>query len=150
MSEQAFQDQYPKDYANCYGCGWNNPDGMQLKSHWEGDESVCRYTPDSKYTGGYTGFVYGGLIASIMDCHGAGTAAAAKAKESGEPISRFVTASLKVDYLKPTPLGVVLEVRGKAVEVKGRKVTVDLTLSADSVVCATGTVIMVQVPELSK
>jgi acyl-coenzyme A thioesterase PaaI-like protein len=150
MKEQFFQDHYSKDYANCYGCGWNNSNGMQLKSYWDGDETVCRYTPGPQYTGGFTGFVYGGLIASMMDCHGAATAAAAKARESGEPISRFVTASLKVDYLKPTPLGVELEVRGKAVEVKGRKVTVDLTLSADQVVCATGRVIMVQVPELSK
>ncbi len=149
MSDKAFQDQYHEDYANCYGCGRNNPAGMHLKSYWDGDETVCRHTPGPQYCGGYPNVVYGGMIASLMDCHGAGTAAAAKARESGEPISRFVTASLKVDYLKPTPLGVELEVRGKVVEIKGRKVTVNLTLSADQVVCATGTVIMVQMPEFS-
>lgn len=149
MADKAFQDQYPDDYSNCYGCGRNNPAGMQLKSYWDGDETVCRYTPGPQYSGGYPGVVYGGMIASLMDCHGAGTAAAAKARENGEPITRFVTASLKVDYLKPTPLGVELEVRGKVVEIKGRKVTVNLTLSADQIVCATGTVIMVQMPEFS-
>jgi acyl-CoA thioesterase FadM len=87
------------------------------------------------------------MIASILDCHGAGTAAAAKARESGEPLSRFVTASLKVDYLKPTPIGAQLEVRGKVAEIKGRKVTVDLTLRAEQTICARGTVIMVQIPE---
>jgi len=87
------------------------------------------------------------MIASLLDCHGAGTAAAAKARESGEPLSRFVTASIKVDYLKPTPIGVELEVRGKVVEIKGRKVTVDLRLLAEQTLCATGTVIMVQIPE---
>src|SRR5690242_15848022 len=97
MSEQAFQDQYPDDYAHCYGCGRLNADGHHLKSYWEGEESVCRYTPDPKYTGGFPGFLYGGMIASLIDCHGAGTASAAKAREDGKPLSRFVTASLKVD-----------------------------------------------------
>lgn len=150
MSDQAFQDQYPDDYANCYGCGRNNPNGLHLKSYWDGDESVCRYTPNLQYSGGFPGFVYGGMIASIMDCHAAGTAAAAKARETGEPVSRFVTASLKVDYIKPTPQGVELEARGTIVEIKGRKVTVDVLLKADQIICATSTVIMVQLPESLK
>lgn len=146
MSNSAFQDQYPEDYANCFGCGRNNEHGLHLKSYWDGDESVCHHTPKPHYTGGFPGFLYGGMIASLLDCHGAGTAAAAKARESGEPISRFVTASLKVDYLKPTPIGVELEVRGKVTEIKGRKVTVDLRLLADDILFAEGCVIMVQIP----
>jgi len=147
MTEQAFQDQYPDDYAHCFGCGRNNPHGLHLKSYWDGDESVCRHTPKKQYSGGFPGFLYGGMIASIMDCHGAGTAAAAKAGATGEPLNRFVTASLTVDYLKPTPLGVELEVRGRVVEIKGRKVTVDVSLKAAQTVCAVGRVIMVQIPE---
>ena len=67
-----------------------------------------------------------------------------------EPPLRYVTASLKVDYLKPTPLGPPLEVRGKVKEVKGRKVVVEMTLSADGVACARGEVVAVQVPEHMK
>ncbi len=145
MSQQAFQDQYPDDYAHCYGCGRLNTEGHHLKSYWDGEESICRFTPDSKYTGGFPGFLYGGMIASLIDCHGAGTASAAKAREDGKPLSRFVTASLKVDYLAPTPINTELEIRGKAVEIKGRKVTVDLTVSAAGKLCATGTAIMVQI-----
>lgn len=148
MINQAFQDQYPDEYAHCYGCGRNNPNGLHLKSYWDGEESVCRFTPGPQYSGGFPGYVYGGMIASIMDCHGAGTAAAAKSRESDTPIGRFVTASLKVDYLKPTPQGVELEVRGTVVEIKGRKVIVDLMMKAEKAVCATGRVIMVQIPEL--
>ncbi len=146
MKEIAFQDLYPEDYTNCYGCGRNNPAGLHLKSYWDGEESVCRHTPAPQYTGGVPGFLYGGMIASLMDCHGAGTAAAAKARESGEPVSRFVTASLKIDFLKPTPIGVELEIRGKAVEIKGRKVIVDLRLLAGNTLCATGTTVMVEIP----
>ena len=145
MSESAFQDQYPDDYAHCYGCGRLNKAGHHLKSYWEGEESVCRFTPDPKYTGGFPGFLYGGMIASLIDCHGAGTASAAKAREDGKPLSRFVTASIKVDYLAPTPINTELEVRGKPVEVKGRKVIVDLTVFAAGKITATGTVVMVQI-----
>jgi len=38
------------------------------------------------------------------------------------PPLRFVTASLHVDYLLPTPLGVPLEIRGKVKMIKGRRV----------------------------
>ena len=30
---------------HCYGCGADNPLGMQIKSHYVGEVSVCRYTP---------------------------------------------------------------------------------------------------------
>ncbi len=64
-----------------------------------------------------------------------------------EPALRFVTASLHVDYLRPTPLGPVLEIRGVVKEIKGRKVVVSSTLSADGVVCARGEVVAVEIPE---
>ncbi len=147
MSEKAFQDYYPDDYAHCYGCGRLNPEGHHLKSYWDGEETVCRYTPDNKYTGGFPGFLYGGMIASLMDCHAAGTAAAAQAKEEGKPISRFVTASLKVDYLAPTPINTELEVRGKVIEIKGRKVIVEVSVSANGKQCATGSTVMVQIKD---
>ncbi len=150
MSESAIQDLYPEEYANCYGCGRNNPHGMQLKSYWEGEECVCRHMPEFMYSGGVPGFLYGGMIASLIDCHAAATAAAAKARETDTPLSRFVTASLTVDFAKPTPLGVELEIRGKAVEIEGRKVTVALQLLANEVVCATGRVLMIQLPETPK
>ncbi len=63
------------------------------------------------------------------------------------PPPRFLTASLHVDYLFPTPLGVPLEIRGRVKEVKGRKVIVESTLSADGKICARGEVVAIQVPE---
>ena len=63
-----------------------------------------------------------------------------------QPPFRFVTASLKVDYLKPTPLGVPLEVRARVKEVKGRKVVMEASLSAQGEVCARGEVVAVQAP----
>lgn len=150
MQQEAFQDYYPDHYAHCYGCGRLNEEGLQIKSHWEGEESVCRFEP-RPYHLAVPGFVYGGLIASIIDCHGTGTAAAAKYRAEGramgtEPALRFVTASLHVDYLRPTPLG-PLQLRGRVVEVKGRKVTVEIDLWAGDEVTAKGRVIAVQIPD---
>ncbi len=152
---QAFQDYYADDYAHCYGCGRLNEHGLQLKSYWDQNESICRILPKSYYTGGMKTILYGGLIASLIDCHGAATAAAAKAREEGihmEPgaMPRFVTASLKVDYLKPTPVGEEVELRGRVLEIKGRKVTVQVTLSAGETLCAKGELILVQLRDDTK
>ncbi len=151
MTGKAFQDYYLEEFSHCYGCGRLNEQGWQLKSYWDGEESVCHYTPRPYQTGGYPGNVYGGLISSLIDCHGAATASAARLRADGfspddHPLSRFVTASLKVDFLKPTPMGKVLELRGKAMEIKERKVTVAITLAAGGEVCARGEVVMVQLP----
>lgn len=151
MNPKAFQDYYPDQLSHCYGCGRLNEQGLQIKSYWEGEESVCTFTPRPHHIA-IPGYVYGGLIASLIDCHGTGTAAAPayraenRAMDS-EPSLRFLTASLRVDYLKPTPLGVSLEVRGRVKEVKGRKVTVEVAVTARGVVCARGEVVAVQVPE---
>ena len=151
MSEQkAFQDYYPPSVAQCYGCGHLNEHGLQIKSHWDGEESVCRYRPRPYHTA-VPGYVYGGLIASLIDCHGTGTAAAAAYRAEGramdtDPPRRYVTASLHVDYLRPTPIDDELEVRGRVKEIAGRKVVVSMTLSAKGKICAKGEVVAVQAP----
>ena len=151
MSEKAIQDYYPEDYSYCYGCGRLNEHGLQIKSYWDGEQSVCKFRP-SPYHMAIPGFVYGGLIASLIDCHGTGTAAAAKyhaenRAPGSEPSLRFVTASLHVDYLAPTPIDATLELRGRVKEIKERKVIVDVTLSANGRTCARGKVTGVRMPE---
>ena len=151
MQEKAFQDYYPDYFSHCYGCGRLNPDGLQIKSHWEGEESVCQYQPRLYHTA-IPGFVYGGLIASLIDCHSTGTAAAAAYRAEGremdsDPPLRFLTASLHVNYLRPTPIEGPLQVRAKVKEIKGRKVVITSELIAGGEVCATGEVVAVQVPE---
>ncbi|NTU79478.1 MAG: PaaI family thioesterase [Chloroflexales bacterium] len=151
MSDHAFQDYYPDELSHCYGCGRLNDQGLQLKSFWDGEESVATFTPRPAHTA-VPGYVYGGLLASLIDCHGTGTAAAAGYRAAGramgsEPALRYVTASLKVDYLRPTPLGGPLEVRGQVKEVKGRKVVVEAWIVAAGEVCVRGEVVAVQLPE---
>ena len=73
---KAIQDYYPEEIAVCYGCGRLNENGLQIKSYWEGDESVCRFKPRPYHTA-FPGYAYGGLVASLIDCHATGTAATA-------------------------------------------------------------------------
>jgi acyl-coenzyme A thioesterase PaaI-like protein len=151
MAEKAFQDYYPDLLSHCYGCGRLNEQGLQIKSYWDGDESVCIFQPRPEHTA-VPGYVYGGLIASLIDCHSTGTAAAAAYLAEGramdtEPALRFLTASLHVDYLRPTPIDGPLEVRGRVQDIKGRKVVVMTTLLAKGEVCARGEVLAVQAPQ---
>ncbi|MCX8056018.1 MAG: PaaI family thioesterase [Ignavibacteria bacterium] len=149
MEIKGVQDFYPDDLSYCYGCGRLNEYGYQLKSYWDGEETVARFTPKPYHTA-VPGFVYGGLIASLIDCHGTGSAALAAYKNENRQVGsfppfRFVTASLQVDYLKPTPIGVELELRGKILEVKGRKVITEIYVFANGVMTAKGKVVAVQI-----
>jgi len=151
MRQKAFQEYYPDHLSHCYGCGRLNEYGLQIKSYWDGEETVCTFYP-KPYHIAIPGYVYGGLVASLIDCHCTGTAAAAAYRAEGremdtEPPLRFVTGSLHVDFLRPTPLGVPLDVRARVKEIKGRRVVVGATLSAQGEVCARGEVVAVQMPE---
>ena len=151
---RAFQDTYPENVAHCYGCGRLNEHGHQIKTYWDGDETVTRFQPQPEHTA-IPGFVYGGLIASLIDCHSTGTAAAAayraeQREMDSEPPLRFVTGSLHVDFLKPTPLGPVLELRGRVKELKGRKVVVESEVWVDGAMAARGEVVAVQMPDTFK
>ncbi len=154
MNEPAFQDYYPDHMAYCYGCGRLNEHGYQIKSRWDegkSDESVAYFSPQAHHTA-IPGYVYGGLLASLVDCHGTGTAAAAAYREAGRPMDsqpalRFLTGSLHVDYLRPTPMGVPLEIRGRVKEIKGRKIVIEEWILANGVTTVRGEVVAVQVPE---
>jgi acyl-coenzyme A thioesterase PaaI-like protein len=151
MTQKAFQEYYPDQLSYCYGCGRLNEHGLQIKSFWDGEEAVCIFQPRPYHTA-IPGFVYGGLIASLIDCHSTGTAAEAMYRSLGRdmdslPAFRFLTASLHVDYLKPTPIDSQLEVRAMVKEIKGRKVIISTTLSSHGEVCARGEVIAIQMPD---
>jgi acyl-coenzyme A thioesterase PaaI-like protein len=149
-----FQDRYRDEFAHCFGCGRLNEAGWAIKSVWseaDPDESVSFVRPGGQFTGGWPDNLFGGVIASLLDCHSAGTASATRGRALGlpdaAPLPRCVTASLKVDFRRPTPLGVELELRARARQNEGRKVWVDARVIAAGEVCATSEALMVQVPD---
>jgi hypothetical protein len=60
MADKAFQGYDLDEFDYCYGCGRLNQDGLQIKSDWDGEDSVCHYTPEPYCSGGVSGFAYGG------------------------------------------------------------------------------------------
>jgi acyl-coenzyme A thioesterase PaaI-like protein len=146
----AIQDFYPDDFAHCFGCGRSNPSGHQLKSYSEGSQVVAHFTPSPNQMS-VPGFVYGGLLASLADCHAMATAAAAAELAAGRrigdgPTQRFVTAALRLDYLKPTPLGTDLEIRAHVTERSEKKAVVAVEISAAGIVTVRGEAVAVRIP----
>jgi acyl-coenzyme A thioesterase PaaI-like protein len=147
----AIQDVYPDDFAWCYGCGRLNEAGHHFRTGWSGEQTVTRYTPKEEHKA-IPGFIYGGLIASFVDCHGTGSAALALHKKNGHVVGdgtdapRFVTASLKVDYLKPTPSGVQLKAVGTVHEIHPKKWKVETEVYAGQDLCVRGEVVAVVMP----
>jgi acyl-coenzyme A thioesterase PaaI-like protein len=100
---------------------------------------------------GPTTVLYGGIIAAVIDCHSVCTAIADAYRSAGqaigvEPHRWCVTASLKIDYLAPTPIDRPVELRARVREATGRKRVVECTVRSDGREVARAEVIAVEVP----
>ena len=147
--EKAFQDLIGAE-NHCYGCGPENEKGNRIKSYWDGDESVCKWKARPEHCAGAPDVVYGGLIASLIDCHSVNTAMANAYKEAGrevgsEPKLWCVTANLNVNYRRPTPIDAELELRAKVKKRDGKKTWITCDLIANGEVCADAEVLAIQI-----
>ncbi len=149
MDKLPIQHFYPDEVAICYGCGRLNADGLHIQTYWDGAEGTARFTP-RPYHSAFPGFVYGGLLASLIDCHSMGTAIAATYHAEGrtpgsDPEVTYVTGNLNVTYLKPTPLGSELLLRARVQELTPKKALVSVSVFAGEQECARGEVVAVRV-----
>ena len=96
----------------------------------------------------FPGMVNGGIIGTLLDCHGNWTAAVALMDAQGlsEPPCT-VTASYEVKLRRPTPVDQRLTVKGHVIELLSDRATVELTLEAGGKVCAIGSGLFVAVKE---
>lgn len=147
----AIQDQISGNH--CFGCGPDNTSGLNIKSFWmDGERAVCQFQPSPHHAAGPASVVNGGIIATLIDCHGIATAIADAYERTGRsigslPILNYVTGGLEIRYLRPAPLGQPLMLQGRVAEAHDRKTLVDCELRAGDVICATGTVIAVRMPD---
>lgn len=148
MQKESIQDSWPEEAAICWGCGKNNEHGLQLKSHWDDEETVATWMPKAQHTA-FPGILNGGIIATLIDCHGTGTANAIAHKAEGSDGGRFmyVTSGLSIRFLRPTPLDRPVIIRGRVKEISGPKITVECTLYSGEEKCATGEVYTVRVDQ---
>jgi acyl-coenzyme A thioesterase PaaI-like protein len=96
----------------------------------------------------FPGMINGGIIGTLLDCHGNWTAAIALMDQDGasEPPCT-VTASYSIKLRRPTPFGVTLRVSGEVVEIGEDRAKVMMSLFADGELCATGEGLFVAVKE---
>jgi acyl-coenzyme A thioesterase PaaI-like protein len=132
----ALQDVWPR--STCYGCGPANPHGLHIKSYWSGDEVICTFQPQSHHNAGFDNVMYGGLLASLCDCHSIWTAIAATYRQEGRahgsaPIISYVTGHLDVRFLAPTPLDQPVILRAHIEELAGRKARVRCDVYAGNI-----------------
>ncbi|WP_258102996.1 PaaI family thioesterase [Marinoscillum sp. MHG1-6] len=146
-----FQDHMPENV--CFGCGKNH-DGLQIKSYWEGEESVCRWDSEEKYHG-WANLLNGGILATLVDCHCMGTAIAhayrlEERDMDSKPVYRYATGTLTVKYLQPTPNDITIELRAKVIEVKGRKTVMECRVFSDGIQTAQADVVAIRVFDSSE
>ncbi|MFQ5980753.1 MAG: PaaI family thioesterase [Candidatus Heimdallarchaeota archaeon] len=150
VAQKAFQDYITEDQFNhCWGCGRKNNHGFRIKSYWEGDEAICRFHPEEFHMAAH-GILNGGVIATIIDCHSTLTAIATVYRAAGrelgsKPIIAYVTASLEINYLRPTPIEPII-LRAKAQESDGKRITVNCSLYANGQECVRAVVVAARVP----
>src|SRR6476620_3521765 len=144
----ALQDVWPD--ATCYGCGPANEKGLRIKSYWseDGSEVVCAFQPRPEHNAGFPNVTYGGLVASLIDCHSIWTAIAttyrAEGREHGSaPAISYVTGNLNVSFLKPTPIDRPLGLRARVTDLQARKATVQCSVYSGDVKTAEGKVLAV-------
>lgn len=148
----AIQDEYAEDFSWCYGCGRLNESGHRFRTMWDGDKTITEYTPKPEHKA-VPGVVYGGILASFVDCHGTGSASLAlhrkNGHEPGEGIEppRFITAALNIEFIKPTPQNVKLKAVGTVKEIHPKRWQVKTEVFADGVCVVKGEVTAVVMPE---
>lgn len=139
MIEASIQDRlFPE--AACFGCGPSNPKGLQLKSYPVDGFVTATFVPWPEHDNG-VGFLNGGIIATVLDCHSA-AAVVSEAFERGWPplpgaALPYVTAGLDVRFLRPAPLHEPVELRAVIVSADEAEMTTDVELIHDGKTRAT-------------
>ena len=131
----------------CFGCGPANEKGLQIDSYRTERGLELKFLPSDEHQA-FPGMVNGGIIGSLMDCHGNWAAAIALMDAAGlnEPPCT-VTATYSISLRRPTPTGVELHIIAEIEELMEDRAKVRMELYADEKLCATGKGLFVAVKE---
>ncbi|MBN7797288.1 PaaI family thioesterase [Parahaliea mediterranea] len=136
---------------HCFGCSPDNPHGHHIKSAWDGERAICHFAPEPWHCAGSPHYVYGGLIASVIDCHCICTAMAEAYQREGRAIGEgenilYVTGQLNVSYLRAAPIAGPLVLEARVTEAGERKSRVTCSLAVNGEECARAELVAVRVP----
>lgn len=146
MNGKSVQDQYAPN-SICFGCGPANENGLKIKSYRINNGLEMEFEPEEKHQA-FPGVINGGIIGSLIDCHGNWTAAIAimEKNELESPLCT-VTAQYEVKLKRPTPLGHTLKLKSRILGVQEDRAEIVIELKADGKTCATGRGLFVAVKE---
>ena len=146
MSKKAVQDEFAPN-SICFGCGPSNKDGLQIKSYRTNDGLEMEFECEEKHQA-FPGVINGGVIGSLIDCHGNWTAAIAIMDKNGldEP-QCTVTAQYEVKLKRPTPFGPKLKIKSRVLALQADRAVVIIELKANGKTCATGRGFFIAVKE---
>ncbi len=138
MGQGSLQSRFAPD-GRCFGCGPANELGLRIESYEAGDGTVVTdWRPRPEHEA-FEGFVNGGILGTLIDCHSNWTAIAALIARSGdEAAPSTVTADYSVRFRRPTPSDRPLRLIGRAVEIADNRVTVETSIEVDGTTTATG------------
>jgi acyl-coenzyme A thioesterase PaaI-like protein len=130
-----------RDDHHCFGCGRQNPHGLQLTFYLDDNGDLwAPWTPDQRHEG-YTGIAHGGVIAAVLDEVMAWTVYSRQIWA--------VTGKMNITYRKPVEMGVPARALGRIVTDRGRVLELAAELRRDegNLVLAEATATFIRVPE---
>jgi len=138
VDELSLQERFAPE-GQCFGCGPRNDRGLRIRSFDQDDGTVvAEWQPRPEHEA-FDGFVNGGILGTLIDCHSNWTGIAALLRRSGsDEAPSTVTSELSIRYRRPTPSDRPIRLVGRAVEVDDRRVVVETTVESGDVVTATG------------
>ena len=131
----------------CFGCGPANEKGLQIDSHRIENGLEMHFMPNEDHQA-FPGMINGGIIGTLLDCHGNWTAAIALMDQAGdsEPPCT-VTANYSIKLRRPTPFGHEIQVTGEVIEIDDDRAKVKMELVSEGKICAIGEGLFVAVKE---
>ena len=131
----------------CFGCGPSNDNGLRIRSFRSDSGLEMEFIPKPEHQA-FPGMINGGIIGTLLDCHGNWAAAMALMDQSGdsEPPCT-VTATYSISLKRPTPFASKLRVTAEVSDIKEDRATVKMILMAEGDICATGEGLFVAVKE---
>ncbi len=144
--ERSVQRQYAPN-SICFGCGPANEKGLKIDSYRTNKGLELKFVPNEEHQA-FPGMINGGIIGSLMDCHGNWAAAIAlmDSNDLDEPPCT-VTANYSISLRRPTPSETELHILAEIEDIQEDRAKVKMTLTANEKVCATGSGLFVAVKD---
>ncbi len=139
---KAIQDYYPEKLAKCFGCGRTNTDGLHHKTYWDGNEGTCHFIPQKHHTG-YPGVLYGGLVASLIECNSVAVSIAATCEAEGinmeKPVKLlfFTIVRSNIKFHSAVPINSEITIKTKVDSMNKKFVKIKVSIYSDNKLCTT-------------